>query len=152
MLFRSDISESKHLLWELVTYEPTLLQCFGVVQSTCLSQGVHCSIDGTPCSRDFQLFVDKWYVRFAQQAIRAFFTYGFAPYVIRKLDSGDEIPEILPHGTFHWYTEVPPRNKGGVRQQTDCVFVVYRVKITAPLDVKDEDVIIFPFTPPTLDV
>jgi hypothetical protein len=33
-----DIQESQHLLLELATSEPTILQCFRVIESTCLSQ------------------------------------------------------------------------------------------------------------------
>ena len=33
-----DIEESRQLLWELTTYEPTLLHCLTILESTCLSQ------------------------------------------------------------------------------------------------------------------
>lgn len=33
-----DVAESKLLLWELVTHEPTVLRCFGIVEATCLAQ------------------------------------------------------------------------------------------------------------------
>ena len=56
-----DIAESKLLLWELVTHEPTVLQCFNVIETTCLAQGIHCKIDNERCSDDFQDFVDKHY-------------------------------------------------------------------------------------------
>lgn len=147
-----DISESKHLLWELVTHEPTVLQCFNIVESTCMAQGLFCKIDGEPCGEDFQRFVDRHYIPFCRQAIRSFFTYGFVPWVVRTLDDGDEIPEVLSNGTFHWYTEIPSKEPRAVRQQRDSGFVSYRVQITAPLEVKDHDVNVYVHTPPALDI
>ena len=147
-----DIAESKHLLWELVTHEPTVLQCFGVVEATCMAQGLFCKIDGERCGDEFQRFLDKYYVPFCRQAVRAFFTYGFVPWVVRRLDDGDDIPEVLCNGTFHWYTEIPSRDARAVRQQINPGLVAYRVQITAALEVKDDDVKIFVHTPPALDV
>jgi hypothetical protein len=90
------------------------------------------------------------------QAVRAFFTYGFVPWVVRRLDKdegGDEIPEVLCNGTFHWFTEVPSRNPSALRQQKNTGLVAYRVQITAPLiEVTDSDVEIFVHTAPALDV
>ncbi len=89
------------------------------------------------------------------QAVRAFFTYGFVPWVVRRLDEdegGNEIPEVLCNGTFHWYTEVPSRDPTALRQQKNTGLVAYRVQITAPLEVKDNDVDIFVHTAPALDV
>ncbi len=147
-----DIAESKLLLWELVTHEPTVLQCFNVIEATCMAQGLYCKIDGEACSDKFRKFLDRHYVPFCKQALRAFFTYGFVPWVVRELDDGEEIPEVLPNGTFHWYTEIPSKSAQAVVQQDNPGLVTYRVKVTAPLDVKDEDVNVFVFVPPALDV
>ena len=84
--------------------------------------------------------------------MRAFFTYGFVPWVIRRLDEGDEVPEVLSNGTFHWYTEIPSRDSRAVRQQKNAGQVAYRVQITSPLEVKDKDVEIFAHAAPALDV
>ena len=147
-----DISESKHLLWELVTHEPTVLQCFNIVESTCLSQGLFCKIGGERCGEGFQKFLNRHYIPFCRQAVRAMFTYGFVPWGIRQLESGDRIPEILCNGTFHWFTEVPSRDAKAIHQQRTRGHVAYRVQITSPLDVKDEDIEIYAYTPPSLDV
>lgn len=147
-----DISESKLLLWELVTHEPTVLQCFNIIEATCMSQGLYCRIDGEPCSDKFRKFIERHYGAFCKQALRSFFTYGFVPWVLRRLDDGEEVPEVLPNGTFHWYTEVASKSKEGVHQQPNPGLVTYRVKISAPLEVKDEDVSIFVFVPPALDI
>ena len=151
-LRQRDIAESKLLLWELVTHEPTVLQCFNVIEATCLSQGLFCRIDGEACSDKFRAFLDRHWTGFCKQALRAFFTYGFVPWVVRELDDGEEVPEVLPTGTFHWYTEVPSKSSQAVVQQENPGIVTYRVKVTAPLDFKDEDVNVFVFVPPALDV
>ena len=151
-LRQRDIAESKLLLWELVTHEPTVVQCFNVIEATCMSQGLYCRIDGEPCSDKFGKFLERHYTVFCKQALRSFFTYGFVPWVVRQTSDGEDIPEVLPNGTFHWYTEVPSRGPQAVVQQENPGLVTYRVKITAPLDIKDEDVEVFVFAPPALDV
>jgi hypothetical protein len=106
-----DIAESQNLLLELVTSEPTILQCFRVVESTCLSQGIFCRIQGKEVTPEFQRFMDDHYLPFCKAAIRAMFTYGFVPWRTRRLGKGDEIPEVLPPGTFSWHTEVGPEEQ-----------------------------------------
>ena len=147
-----DLLESKHLLWELVTHEPTVLQCFGIVEATCMAQGLFCRIDDVPCSDAFQRFLDRHYVPFCRQAIRACFTYGFVPWHVRQLESGDRVPEVLCNGTFNWRTEIPSRTTPALRQQRDAGLVAYRVQITAALDIRDDDVDIYVHTVPALDV
>ena len=75
--------------------------------------------------------------------------------MVRSLEGergGDEVPEVLSNGTFHWYTEIPPRDRQAIVQQKSGGLVSYRVQITAPLEVKDEDVHIFAYAAPALDV
>jgi hypothetical protein len=107
-----DIQESQGLLLELVTSEPTILQCFKIIESTCLSQGIFCRIGGQEVSPRFQRFLDDHYGPFCRSAIRAMFTYGFVPWRTRRLGRGDDIPEVLPAGTFSWHTEVGPDEQG----------------------------------------
>ena len=57
-----DIAESQALLLELGTNEPTLQQCFKIIESTCLSQGIYCSVDGTEVTSEFQKFLDQHYM------------------------------------------------------------------------------------------
>jgi hypothetical protein len=109
-------------------------------------------------------------------AIRAMFTYGFVPWRVRRLSEGDEIPEVLPPGTFSWHTEVgpeeqrkrkrarsPPRTGRHSRQQSaehpvnssladdESRLVVYRISPTAG-GLREEDVCIYISTPPSLDI
>ena len=171
-----DIAESQNLLLELVTSEPTILQCFRIVESTCLSQGIFCRIKGKEVSDSFQRFLNDHYLPFCRMAIRAMFTYGFVPWRVRRLSEGDEIPEVLPPGTFSWHTEVgpeeqrkrkrarsPPRTGRHSRQQSaehpvnssladdESRLVVYRISPTAG-GLREEDVCIYISTPPSLDI
>jgi hypothetical protein len=169
-----DIAESQTLLLELVTSEPTILQCFKIIESTCLSQGIFCRIGGKEVSPAFQHFLEDHYLPFCKTAIRAILTYGFVPWRIRRLARGDEIPEVLPPGTFSWHTEVgaqeQARNPGRYparpapkRRKThqpkvhssldddESRLVVYRVNPTAG-GVREEDVFVYTTTPPALDV
>jgi hypothetical protein len=171
-----DIQESQGLLLELVTTEPTILQCFKIIESTCLSQGVFCRIQGTEVSPKFQRFLDDHYLPFCKAAIRAMYTYGFVPWRTRRLGKGDEVPEVLPPGTFGWHTEVGPEEQArapgryhapakrkrraqaepsGTHMQMpdddDSRLVIYRITPTAG-GVREEDVTIYISTPPALDV
>ena len=174
-----DIAESQALLLELVTSEPTIIQCFKVIEATCLSQGVFCRVDGLEVTDKFQRFMEDYYVPFCKTAIAAMYTYGFVPWRLRRLGGGDHVPEVLPPGTFTWYTEVGPdeqdsepgrypgrdsaftntkrryRGAGGrwdTQYEDDMSrLVVYRVKPSAG-GVKEEDVQIYITTPPALDV
>jgi hypothetical protein len=172
-----DIQESQVLLLELVTSEPTILQCFKIIESTCLSQGIFCRLQGAEVSPRFQRFLDDHYVPFCKAAIRAMFTYGFVPWRTRRLGRGDEVPEVLPAGTFSWHTEVGPEEQERApgryytaqrsrkrkpanepkqphlmeTEDDDSRLVVYKVTPSAG-SVREEDVLIYITTTPSLDV
>lgn len=157
-----DIAESQALLLELGTCEPTLQQCFKIIESTCLSQGIYCSVDGTEVSVDFQRFIDKHYVPFLKDALRSMIIFGFVPWRVRRLRSGDEVPEVLPPGTFNWYTEVGPsvdtrqyvhgrKRKHMQGVDDDTRLVVYRVMPTAA-GLKEEDVRVYTSSSPSLEI
>ena len=162
-----DIAESQWLLLELVTTEPTLLQCFKVIEATCLSQGVFCQVNGDETTEQFQRFLDDYYLPFCKTAIVAMYTYGFVPWRLRRIGRGDHVPEVLPPGTFTWYTEVGPEEQRGggsapaqrgkrqrafgVDDDDETRLVVYRIKPSTG-GVREEDVSIFITTPPSLDV
>jgi hypothetical protein len=159
-----DIAESQGLLLELVTSDPTILQCFKVIEATCLSQGLYCRVGGGVTTPKFQRFLDDHYLPFCKAAIVAMFTYGFVPWRLRGVGRGDRVPEVLPPGTFTWYTEVGPEEHAAVRggsrgpERRDCVakedrtrLVVYRIRPTAG-GLREEDVCVYIVTPPSLDV
>ena len=172
-----DIAESQSLLLELVTSEPTILQCFRIIESTCLSQGIFCRIEGAEISPGFQRFLDDHYLPFCKAAIRAMYAYGFVPWRVRRLGKGDAVPEVLAPGTFGWHTEVGPeeqernpssfyshrshpsfskRHKPANPSEAhpdddDSRLVIYRVTPSAG-GVREEDISIFITTPPALDI
>lgn len=120
--------ESYHLLLELSSQEPTMQACFKIIESTCLARGIdmeisgelehvrfmscihslsltHSNSTGKPPSAEFQAFISRYYTPFVENAIRYFFTFGFVPWRLRKLSTGDVVPEAVPFGMFTWTIE-----------------------------------------------
>ena len=98
-----DISESYYLLLELCCCEPIIQQAFSIIENVCLAHGVTVS----HCKPNFQRFIDTHYVPFLRNAVRAMHMYGFVPWRVMRLPSGDKVPEVLPAGTFRWTVETP---------------------------------------------
>lgn len=158
-----DLAESQAILLELGASEPTLQQCFKIIESTCLSQGVCCLINGKECSARFQHHIDTHYTAFLKESIRAMVIFGFVPWRVRRLHSGDKVPEVMPLGTFDWHTELGPtqeqrqqfyqgrKRKALTGTDDDTRLVVYRV-IPNVGDVKEEDVHVYIHTPPALNI
>jgi hypothetical protein len=102
--------------------EPTIQTCVKIVQSTCLAQGIEVKTKGKRSTEEFQCFVDRYYLSFAEEAVRHFFTLGFVPWRLRKLASGDAVPEVVPLGLFSWSIESMPNShatmwKSGTQKQ-----------------------------------
>jgi len=97
--------ESFHLVLELVSQEPTIQNCLKIVESTCLAQGFGLKVEGSEAKEEFLEFIQPHYMRFLGEAIRAIFAYGFVPWRLRKLATGDAVPEVIPMGTFTWSVE-----------------------------------------------
>ena len=97
--------ESYHLLLELCSQEPTMQCCFKIIESTCLARGIDVEIGGRPPSPEFREFIARHYLPFAESAIRYFFALGFVPWRLRKLSTGDVVPEAIPLGIFTWSIE-----------------------------------------------
>lgn len=49
--------------------------------------------------------MDRFYINFCEQAIRCMFVCGFVPWRLRRLSTGDPVPEVLPLGMFTWSVE-----------------------------------------------
>ena len=157
-----DYAESQALLLELGTSEPTLQQCFKIIESTCLSQGIFCAVGNRECTPEFQRHLDTHYIPFLKDSLRAMIIFGFVPWRLRRLRAGDTVPEVLPPGTFNWHTEVGPEQEtrfysnGRKRKMPrdhddDSRLVVFRVLPTAGR-IKEEDVHVYMSSNPSLDV
>jgi hypothetical protein len=106
-----DVNESYYLLLELCYCEPILQQAFSIIDNVCLAHGVTAKENGRRLSAEFQHHLDLHWVSFLSASIRASHVYGFVPWRVRKLESGAEVPEVLPAGTFRWSVEVPPEKE-----------------------------------------
>ena len=153
------IQESKHLLWELVTAEPTILRCFNIIESSILNQGVFCKIDDESCSDEFKAFLNEYYTTFIRESVRAMYTYGFIPFYLHQLEKKREkIPVVVPHGTFDWVVEAEGSDPN-LRDKNDTTSVYlghtllqYRVQLTVPMRIKNHDIFVFPFISPCYNV
>ncbi len=158
-----DLAESQSLLLELGSTEPTLQQCFKIIESTCLSQGICCMLNGKECTQRFQKHIDLHYYTFTKDALRSMIILGFVPWRVRRIASGDLVPEVMPFGTFDWNTEPGPmhekrafinpgrKRKAPTGRDDDTRLVVYRVTPNVG-EVKEEDIHVYIHTPPTLNV
>ena len=104
-----DISESYYLLLELICTEPIIQQVFSIIDSVCLSNGIKI-ISPKETTPDFQRHMDTHWMPFLRAAVRAMHAYGFVPWRLMTLPTGDKIPEVLPAGTFRWSSEVSKDN------------------------------------------
>ena len=155
-----DLAESQAILLELGASEPTLQQCFKIIESTCLSQGICCLINGKECTTQFQRHIDTQYAGFLKEALRAMVIFGFVPWRLRRLSTGDNVPEVMPLGTFDWHTELGPTQIAQNRRDPfsrkrksddDTRLVIYRV-IPNVGDVREDDVHVYIHTMPALNV
>lgn len=118
-----------------------------------LSQGIYCKLDGKPAKQEFLHHIDQYYTPFCAAALRAMCIYGFVPWRMRKLPKGDIIPEVLPMGTFSWHAEPRTKDKELKAHYGDnsTALVIYRVTPTSGM-FKEEDVYIYVFQTPSLDI
>ena len=110
-----DMSESYHLLLELLTSEPFVQECFQVIENMCLSREIGFTVQGGQPTAEFKAFVNKHYFRFLKSAIRQAHGLGFVAWCVRRLPSGDHVPEVLPLGTFTWTIEPDDSGQGSLR-------------------------------------
>lgn len=102
-----DQAESYHLLLELMTSEPFLQECLQIIENTCLCRELEFTVGkgGEQPSEKFKTFINRHWYPFLKAAIKQQHGLGFVVWTIRKLPSGDKIPEVLPLGTFTWAVE-----------------------------------------------
>jgi hypothetical protein len=116
-----DMAESHHLLLELLSSEPFMQECLQMIENICLSRELDFTVreSATP-SPEFKAFINRHYPRFLKNAIRQAHGLGFVVWCVRRLPSGDKIPEVLPLGTFTWTVEMDP---------THCSTLRYRIQL-----------------------
>ena len=100
-----DLAESHYLLLELLTSDPFVQECLQLIENMCLSRELNFTIDDKPPSAKFKAFVNRHYYQFLKNAICQAHGLGFVVWCVRKLPSGEKIPEVLPLGTFTWTVE-----------------------------------------------
>ena len=117
-----DMAESHHLLLELLSSEPFLQECLQTIENICLARELDFTLEGdrAPTS-DFKAFVNRHYPRFLKSAIRQAHGLGFVVWCVRKLPSGDRIPEVLPLGTFTWTVEMDPTQRATLRYRIQLI-------------------------------
>lgn len=133
-------------------------------------------IDGAAISKQFQAHVNKYYNAFCESAIRHMFTCGFVPWRLRRLATGDPVPEAIPLGLFTWtvhnnlcthettYTNSRPFGSSHARQMRamrrapkptdneESKMLVYRIHFTENCGVSENDVEIYEFIPPSNNI
>ena len=92
-----------------------------MIENICLSRELDFTVreSATP-SPEFKAFINRHYPRFLKNAIRQAHGLGFVVWCVRRLPSGDKIPEVLPLGTFTWTVEMDP---------THCSTLRYRIQL-----------------------
>jgi hypothetical protein len=114
-----DIAESYRLLLELLASEPFIQECFQLIENMCLSREIAFTVAGRPPTAEFSAFVNRHCYRFLRSAMRQAQGLGFVAWCVRKLPSGDKVPEVLPLGTFTWSVE--PDSTGQLRYRIQMV-------------------------------
>ena len=116
------MAESHHLLLELLSSEPFLQECLQMIENICLSRELDFTIQGAGApTAEFKSFVNRHYPKFLKSAIRQAHGLGFVVWCVRRLPSGDKIPEVLPLGTFTWTVEMDPTNRATLRYRIQLV-------------------------------
>ena len=116
-----DMAESFHLLLELLTSEPFIQECFQIIENVCLSREMEFTVEGRPPAAEFKTFVNRHYHTFLGNAMRQAQGLGFVVWCVRKLPSGDLVPEVLPFGSFSWVVEPDPSGRRSLRYKVSLI-------------------------------
>jgi hypothetical protein len=115
------LGESYYLLLELLTSEPFMQECLQLIENMCLSRELNFTLNGAQPSAEFRRFVNRHYYQFLKNAIRQAHGLGFVVWCLRKLPSGDKVPEVLPLGTFTWTVEPDDSGRRSLRYRIQMV-------------------------------
>jgi hypothetical protein len=149
-----EYNESFNLLLELVHQEPTLSQAFRIIESKVLHGTLQLRVNNIPAAPAFMHFASAHYIPFCKNAIRAMFAYGFIPWHFRLLRSGDQVPEVLPAGSFTW--SIIQGNAANVccdYGDDASKTLLYDISLSnTGSNVKREDVFIYETVPPSWNI
>eukprot|EP00961_Rhodomonas_salina_P217920 2944639-Rhodomonas_salina.3 len=114
--FGNDSQQYIHYLGGIMHSEPIVERCLDAIISNTLIKGITCTtIDGSEMATDaFKDFLNRYYMRFARDAIRMFFVLGFVVWRLRTItEAGAKqiVPEVLPLGSFTWNVKTAPRKQ-----------------------------------------
>ena len=151
----NDFEESYHLLLELCQRNPVISKAFSIIEAQVLHGSMSVFENGQELNKKFLRFFNLHYYDFARQAMRAMFMYGFVPWRIRKLSSGDLVPEVLPPGTFTWSVvsaeSIPPHLRH--LHADPSRMLLYEVKMhQSSNDVKPEHIHVYEYIPASWEV
>jgi hypothetical protein len=144
------------VLMKLATCDSVFQSCMNVVLSTCLAHGIEMECDGFKCSKEFDQYVQRYYVGFCEQAIRCMFVCGFVPWRVRRGLNKMLIPETLPMGSFTWSVCNNSRAVGvsesACKKARGCgKLLSYKIKLLENMGVDGDRVNIFDYIQPACD-
>jgi len=133
------MSNTIYEIAEILYNDSFFQQCIRVIESNVLTREIIFKPRGVEPSNDFAYFIRCHYDPFIRQALRQIYAYGFVAWRIRKLNSGDMVPEALPLASFSWRV-VPNKETKGQLLQYEITHCYCNVKIA--------DVNVIPVTTP----
>lgn len=104
------MSEKAQQIAAILYNDSFFQQCVKIIESNVLTREIVFKPRGTEPSDRFSVFIRTHYDQFVRQALRHIYAYGFVAWRIRKLASGDLVPEALPMASFSWAV-VPNKEK-----------------------------------------
>ena len=102
-------SEYVNMLSMMIHDEASVRQAIYLTQQHCLSGGLNVAFqNNVRATPQFENHIRRYFLPFCRDAIQSFLAVGFAPYRLRKLRDGCQVPEILPIGTYSWNVSRAP--------------------------------------------
>ena len=89
----------------------------------CLSRDLDFTVGGQPPSSEFKAFIHRNYYAFLSSAMRQAQGLGFVVWCVRKLASGDLVPEVLPFGSFSWIVEPDSTGHRSLRYKIQLISI-----------------------------
>jgi hypothetical protein len=94
----------------IANHDPCLQRCITVLEDYMFFNNPVVSINKKPVTDTFRNFFNKYFMVIAKQVFRYNLLCGFVPWTIIKLKSGENIPRLLPIGSFSWEVKAVERD------------------------------------------